>query len=141
MSDVLTKEGILTAQDIETVQFEIPEWNGMIYLKSLNGRERDKFEEYITSKKKGKSDVNIMGVKALSVVRSAVDVDGNYLFTEKDIPDLNSKSAKALGRIFDKFCEMNGFGEEDVEDLVKNLDGEMSDISGSSSPGTSEDEQ
>jgi len=141
---VLTRESILNAQDIETVFFPVHEWGGGTYLKAFDGRDRDKFEEYITNKKGGKgknANIDIKGVKALAIVRSAVDAEGSFVFTEKDIPELNRKSAKAISRLFDKFCEMNGFGEDDVDDLVGNSKGEMSDTSGSASPETSEDAQ
>ena len=142
MSNVLTKEDILSAVDIEVIYLEIPEWNGGVWLRSFNGRDRDKFEEYISNKnnkpgsKKGKNqNIDIKGIKALAVVRSVVDaeVDGQFIFTEAEIPDINQKSAKAIGRIFDKFCEMNGLGEDDVDDLVGNSESETSDTSGSSS--------
>ena len=44
---VLTKEEILNANDHKVEQIEIPEWRGVIGMRTLSGVDRDKFEAEI----------------------------------------------------------------------------------------------
>ena len=62
------------------------------------------------------------GLRAQIMVMCVCDKDGKRLFTNADITKLNEKSAKAGSLIFDTCLEMNGFSDEDVEELAGNLD-------------------
>ena len=54
------------------------------------------------------------------------------LFAAKDEAALNSKSAKAIDRLFQTAQELNGLREEDVDELVGNSESDLSDSTGSS---------
>ena len=41
---LLSKTAILTANDLQTEDVEVPEWGGAVRVRSFTGRERDAFE-------------------------------------------------------------------------------------------------
>ncbi len=41
---LLSKTAILTANDLQTEDIEVPEWGGAVRVRSFTGRERDAFE-------------------------------------------------------------------------------------------------
>ena len=134
MSDIkkmkLTKEQILKADDLPTREVEIPEWGGDVKIRSLSGKERDSFENTCQKRKKGQN-IELKGLKVLLLSLTIVNEDNSIMFTEADLEKLNAKSARALNRLFDAVTEMNGIGEDAVEELRKNLSGVPSDANGS----------
>ena len=126
----LTKDQILNADDLPTREVEVPEWGGAVKIRSLSGKERDSFEDTIQKRKKGQS-IELKGLKVLLLSLTIVNENNSSMFTEEDLEKLNAKSARALNRLFDAVTEMNGIGEEAVEELRKNLSGVPSDANGS----------
>ena len=49
MSKYLCRETILNANDIKTEEVNVPEWGGVVLVKSLTGSEKDKYEQSIYS--------------------------------------------------------------------------------------------
>ena len=41
---LLSKTAILTANDLQTEDIEVPEWGGAVRVRNFTGRERDAFE-------------------------------------------------------------------------------------------------
>lgn len=128
----LTKEQILGCSDIETREVDIPQWGGKILLRSLNGLEREQLEGRI-QKFANTGSVSKKGVvRAVSLIMTAVDEQGNFLFTLDDAETLALKSAAPLDIAFDVILEMNHMSKKDAEDLEKNLEETETDGSGSS---------
>jgi hypothetical protein len=127
---VLGKEDILKAEDIDTIEVEVPEWGGVVKLRAMPGSLRDEWESILVSRKKG-SKLNLKGIKALAIAYAAVDEEGNLLFTTDDVKAINEKSSAPIERLADAVMKMNGLGEEDLKDLEKNLPSGQSDSSGS----------
>lgn len=120
--NILTKEAILKAQDIEIREVEVPEWGGVVYVRGMTGRERDRYENSLY-KQKGKERVlNTQNARAKLVVMCTVDQDGNRIFDEEEVNVLSQKSSKALDRIFAVAMELSGITENDMEELTKNSD-------------------
>ena len=130
---VLTKDAIFKADDIKTEELFIPEWKGSVFVRSVTCSERDDLEMQFVNKKESKDK---MLFRAMWVVATCVDADGNRLFTEADIDTLGTKSGKAMGRIFNKAQELSGMSDKDVEELEKNFGATTSDDSVSGSPVT-----
>lgn len=117
---MLTKDQILGADDLPTKMVHIPEWDGNVNLKSLNGYEREELERLITEfKTKGKCSGG-QAVRAVSAALSIVDENGNRVFSDDDIPSLAQKSGSALDRILDEVLSHNGMTQRDAEELKKN---------------------
>ena len=118
MSKVLTKEQILSADDLKTEKVKTPEWGGHVFVKTLRGDERDAWEMDVIEAKAG--DINKANIRARLAVKSIVDDKGKQIFTTADIAKLGAKSSKALDRIYDVASRLSGVGEKDIEELAKN---------------------
>lgn len=117
---MLTKEEILNANDLPIREVDVPDWNGIVRLRTLPGSERDVFENIVQKRKKGQ-DIELKGLKVLLLSLAIVNGENKLMFSEEDLDGLNSKSSRALNKLFDVATEMNGIGEEAVEELRKNL--------------------
>lgn len=128
---LLSKQQILSAQDIQFEDISVPEWGGEVRVKGLSGRERDKFEADSLSKAKkgGQRDVILENLRARLVVACVVDEQFQPLFDRADVMRLGEKSAVALERVFSKAQELSGMSDEDVEELAGNSDSDQSDSS------------
>jgi len=116
---VLSKEQILQADDLKRETVDIPEWGGEVLLRELRGRERDAFEEGSMDKQR---NVTMTNMRARLVALSAIDEEGERLFTAKEATELGDKSATALNRLFEVCCRLSGITSEDVDALEKNLE-------------------
>ena len=127
---VLSKEQILQADDLKRETVDTPEWGGEVLLRELRGRERDAFEEGSMDKQR---NVTMTNMRARLVALSAIDEEGERLFTAKEATELGGKSATALNRLFEVCCRLSGITSEDVDALEKNLEThhDANDASGS----------
>jgi hypothetical protein len=114
---VLTKEQILEADDLKRETVDTPEWSGEVLLRELRGRERDAFEEGSLDKQR---NVSMANMRARLVAASAIDEQGERLFTHNEAAQLGDKSATALNRLFEVCCRLSGITSDDVDKLEKN---------------------
>jgi len=142
---ILTRDSIVKAKDYTIEEVEVPEWGGVVRLRSLTGKDRDEYESAIvdSSSSPGKPDarVDIRGLKALLLSMAIVDENDEKMFDKKEVDILNSKSAKVIEMLWNKAQEMNGIGIEAVDKAEKNLQGDRNDKPGSGSQESSEEEQ
>lgn len=125
----LTREAILAVDDRKLERFEVPEWGGVIYLRVMTGTERDAWEQGI-GRGAGQEVDGLMAI-ALLVAKVVADADGNRLFSDDDVELLKGKSAPALMRVWARAQRLNALTDGDVEALVKNSSGDLTDDSGS----------
>lgn len=123
---LLTREQILKADDLPYEDVEVPEWGGVVRVRTLTGAERDAWEQsIITMQANGKKAPTMQrrldNLRAKLVARCLIDDAGARLFTDKDIAALGQKSAAALSRVFEVAQRLNGLTENDVEELVENF--------------------
>jgi len=116
MSEILTKDQILQAEDIKTEEVDVPEWGGKVLVKTLSGKERDQLEASVITKP---GERNLDNLRAKIVALSVVDPTGKRLFTFVDAMGLGNKSARALDRVFSVAQRLSGFTPEDVKELAK----------------------
>lgn len=131
---LLTRDQILTADDLRSEIVPVPEWGGDVRVAALTGTERDRFE---TSFGDGKTK-NLDNVRAKLVAKSIVDEDGQRIFSDADVVKLGLKNAAALDRVFDVAQRLSGLTKQDVDDLAGNSDAAPSGASTSDSPHTSD---
>lgn len=113
---MLTRELILSVDDLPRELVKVPEWGGDVYVRTMTGAERDKWEiEVATSKQKASESVRAM-IAALTVC----DENSNLLFTIQDVEALSKKSAAALDRVMDAAMRLNKLYGSDIEGLEKN---------------------
>jgi len=118
---MLSKEQILSADDLTREQVNVPEWGGDVYVYTMSGEERDSFEVSIMDSK-GKA--TFLNIRAKLCARTIRDEEGNRYFTDKEIDVLGKKSGQALDKIFDVAKRLNGIGKEEIKELEKNSEGE-----------------
>ncbi len=120
---ILGAAKILAAIDIKQEVVETPEWGkgtGVI-IQGMTGADRDAYEvsmQVKTGKEKG--NMNLENLRARLIAYSAVDEDGNRIFTESQVEALGKKSAKVLDRLFDAAQRLSGIGVDDVEAYLGN---------------------
>ena len=115
---LLTKDQILGADDRESKEIEVPEWQGSIKIAAMSSCERDSFEaSMLDSKGNAKK---LQNFRARFIASCIVDDDGNRLFSDKDIVSLGRKSSAPVSRLFDECRKLNGMTDEDVEELEGN---------------------
>lgn len=119
----LTKEAILTADDLETKEVEVKEWGGSVLVKTMTGKERDDWENSVNGNGSKTKKENFANFRARFVAHCVVDEAGNRLFgSPSDVEALGRKSVKALTRVFNAAQELNAMTDEDVEELVEDFD-------------------
>lgn len=111
----LSRADILAVDDLKKEKLSVPEWGGEIYIRTMNGMERDGYEEWAAGA--GRSLKGIRGrLAALCIVNAA----GERLFSDEDIPALGQKSAAALERVVKAAMRLNAVTDDDVKELEKN---------------------
>ena len=118
---MLTRDAILSADDLRTLVVSVPEWGGDVTVRELTGTERDEYESSVVRTDGDKVSVDARDMRAKLVVMSVVDEDGKRLFTVQDVKALGAKSAKALDRIMDVARSLSGIGNEALEAKGKDL--------------------
>ncbi len=131
MTQYLSKEAILAVDDVHFEDVSVPEWGGMVRVKSLTGSERDGLEASMIEGKGKNANVNLANLRAKLVARSIVDESGNRIFEDADIASLGRKSAAALNRVYEVAQRLSGITQEDVDELTKNSEAAQSAGSGS----------
>ena len=112
---MLTREQILQADDLRSVDVDVPEWGGTIRVRVATGRERAKFQQIVGNAKDG-MPANFM---ERFVATCAVDEKGQPLFTGgDDVKELSEKSAVALTKVFNAAAELNGMTDGSVEEIA-----------------------
>lgn len=130
---VLTRDLILAAVDVRIELVEVPEWGGTVFVRSLNGKARDKYE---ASRYRIDRDQNVEliheNTRAALLAASLCDEAGTLLFTEADVIALGQKNAAALDRCFDVAQRLSGLRAKDAEAKLKNSNSDRSANSSSS---------
>lgn len=136
---ILSKEAILSADDLEKELVEVPEWGGAVYVRALTGAERDAFEQSMVEmrtvrqgrKQETVREMRLQNIRARLCALTICDEEGNRLFTDADVQALGRKSASALNRVFQVAQRLSGLTDEDVDELAGNSDEIRSDDSSS----------
>src|SRR5215831_5723036 len=117
----LTREAIIGAQDIETIDVPVPEWGGVLRLRSMTALERENYEMML-GQTRDRNNGLINNVRASLVAWCAVDGEGHKLFTAADITILGTKSSAALIRAFEAARRLNAMSAEELEETKKNFE-------------------
>lgn len=130
---LLNFEQIIEADDMKTVDVEVPEWGGSIRLRSLTGAERDQFEaESVEIDKKTGQPIPLppKNFRAKLIAKCAVKEDGTKVFQSKlSVEALGNKSAAVLTRLAFECQKLNGMADEDVEEAVEDFDADPNESS------------
>jgi hypothetical protein len=125
---ILTREQILSADDIKIEVVPVPAWGGDVIVRGLTGRERDAYEATVMRIKGTDTQLILSNARAKLVAASIVDESGQRLFDDTDVVALGQKSAESLQRIYDVAARLSGLTKSDLDDLTKNsADGQPDD--------------
>lgn len=116
----LTREAILSANDLKAVKVPVPEWGGVVYVGVMTGAERDSFEAQRIDQRGSDVKVNLDNVRAHLAARTLCDSQGKRLFSVKDVVALGQKSGAALQRVYEAAMRINRVTADDVEELAGN---------------------
>ena len=110
---MLSAQEILDAEDIVETVVYVPEWKGSVRLRSMTAAEAEAFvrEVEVAKDKHGAARV---------LAWSAVDDEGNKLFTAEDIEKLRAKSFGAIVRLQKEALRINGM-EDEAAKIAKNV--------------------
>ena len=109
---MLTKDQIFAADDLVHTDVEVPEWGGVVRVRTMTGKERQQFQK--SAQKDGEPTEDFM---ERLIVACAVDKDGDALFTSDDVKALSEKSAAALERVFKSAAKLNGLTQEELDEI------------------------
>lgn len=116
----LNRSQILSAKDLPIEEVAVPEWGGTVFVRGMNGAERDAFElSVIDQKQKGKVDLN--NIRAKLCALTICDESGERIFSEKDVAALAKKSAAALSRVFMVAQRLSGMTEDDAREIQQDF--------------------
>lgn len=112
----LTKDQILSANDVNLLKITVPEWGGDVYIRVMTVGERDAYENEWQRKK----DTGVDDFRTKFLVRCLVDEKGNRLFDNGDVQRLAEKSARVMNRVWLAAMEHNNLSDASIEELAKN---------------------
>lgn len=134
----LTREAILSANDLPTQLVHVPEWGGDVLIRSMTGAQRDEYEQQCLATRGADNAINMRNLRARLVVFCAADADGNPIFGPGDVEALGAKSAAALDRLFDVAQRLNRMSGKDIDELGKSSARGRNAGTGSDSPAPSD---
>lgn len=112
---LLSKEQILSCEDVNTKEVDMkPYWPGSVKIKAMSIGDQIEFER-INKKRKDESDA-----VCTLLMFCCIDDDGNRLFSEPDLKELNKKSYRAIERLFKECLNFNSLTEKALDEQAKN---------------------
>lgn len=131
--NLLSRDAILSAQDLATKDVEVKAWGGTIRLRMLTAAERAVLESQQMDSAAKWSDFK---VRVISM--AAIDEEGNNLFTEDDLNAIKAKSGSVIDLLFLEANNLNKLSTLDTDEAEKESADAQADGSTSNSPGDSD---
>jgi len=128
----LSATDILAQEDRQFEDVFVPEWNGIVRMRSMTGRERDALEASAIQGRGRDRQANLRNFRARTVAACAIGDDNKLLFDRTQVEALGNKNAAAINRLFDVAQKLSGISREDVDELTIDLGNDQSGESGSS---------
>jgi len=99
---------------------EIDGLDAPIFVRGLNGRERDGFENACFQQRGKQRVMTTENIRAKLLVRAICDDQGARLFTDADENDLGTIPADILDRLFTVAQKLSGLAAGDIEEMTGN---------------------
>lgn len=133
MAKALTKDDLrkLRGQDADIREVEVPEWGdeAVIRICVMGGADSETFESVIQENRlpdqpdeQGNPGMSTKGIRWALFRRTVVDENNELMFDTEDEARqiMGSLNHKTLMRIFNQALDLNGMGENAVEEAEKN---------------------
>lgn len=120
-NEFLTASDILGMDDIPMEEVTVPEWgNRKVWICGLTAAGKNAYQSSIVDFKDGKKTIKLQNSTAALLQKTLVDAKRQPLFTESQILQLGTKSAKVLERLSKIASRLSGMDEEEQEQIIKN---------------------
>lgn len=117
----LSRDDILSTNDLETQEVEVDQWGGSIYVREMTGSDQDYWEsELIEYNADGQPDLTTDNARAKLLVRCIVDEDGNRLLQDEDAGDLGDQSNRVIDRLFTTLMQISTADVPELDELAGN---------------------
>lgn len=112
------REEILAFEDntIEPVQA----FGRTVYVRSISGEERDRFEASNQVRKGGKIVPNPVHIRARFCALVMCDEHGKRLFSDADVMALTRKNVRQLDAVWTVAQKLNAIDDSDIDELAGN---------------------
>lgn len=117
----LSPGDIRKKNDLVTEDVYVSEWKGWVKIKALTAKERDDFEASFVKKRGGKRDYDPTNMRAILVVRTAINEDYTMMFGSEAAEWLGKKNASAVNKLYNVASALCGISERDEDELEGNL--------------------
>ena len=114
---MLSRDEILRHCELPSEELAVPEWGGVVRIRSLTAGERDAFEIEL---KDARTGGQVPNVRAALAVKVLTDDEGKRIFRDADAETLAAFGAKPLDRVFSLASRLSGITRDDVDTLEKN---------------------
>lgn len=144
---MLSRAAIQAAQDFTAEEIHVPEWGGMIRLRSMTSKALDDMHVLFMRAREGEvgtATQNGHSARAPDAYRDLrvrllahclCDANGQLLFDDEEgLEILREKSAAVIERLFDAAMRLNKLTDEAVKEEKKDSPGTPATASASSSP-------
>jgi hypothetical protein len=115
----MDKQAILAADDRKIVKVPCSEWGDAVYLREMDGRQRDQWERFVMQYNEGKID----DLSARLLVLTLVTKTGEQVFSLDELEELKSKNGTVISRLAldaAEMCSLDPEAVESAEDELKN---------------------
>jgi hypothetical protein len=114
----ISRQEIIDAQDIKTMDVEVPEWGGTVTVKAMSVGDRDAFTVWVSDRE---GRVSAQDFMAKMVAMCLIDEKGNRMFSDDELPLISAKSIPAIERIFKVVQDLSGMRKADLEEAKNSL--------------------
>ena len=121
---MLTREDFLSGSRLKKALVDVPELGGSIWLRELPAVKLLAFNERVQEMQKTGPEVTpaqSLNLMAFLISMTAVDQDGNLLFTEDDVNRLAENNINILNMLSTKAMEMAGMNRTVIQDVETSL--------------------
>lgn len=115
----LTREDVLGADDLKREPVDAPEWGGTVWVQELSAADAMEYDVWIFENKEDRASI-MKGMNAMMVMLCACNEEGERLFSNTDLAEINSKAPEPVARIARAAFSINKMRDSDYEDEVKN---------------------
>jgi len=110
MSDYLSREEILTADDLGEEDVDCPEWGGKVRIRGMSEAKRQHISKTATIN----GEIDSEKLARLLFIHGVINPE----FDDSDYEALGKKSSAALQRVVVSVLKINGQGVEDAEETA-----------------------
>jgi hypothetical protein len=110
----LSLADIQAVDDRKIEKVEVPEWNGFVFVRTMNGKEHDQFDAWISG-----ADGKILvddHLREKVVVSTCCNEQGELLFTRDHLTLFDEKTSAPVRRIYESSCKLNKIRKGDLEE-------------------------